>query len=107
MLPYLYAFYLASIDAVVMTLLKMKFLGTLGGSWVFPFSFAVYGSQALIFYKTLAIESMGIMNILWDVISDILVALIGVYYFGETLNTIQILGIGLSMVGMSMLRYKS
>jgi hypothetical protein len=49
---------MASIDAVVMPLLKAKKLGMLTGNWVFPISAILYGSQPFIFYKSLSTNSM-------------------------------------------------
>ena len=105
-IQYLYAIYLGLVDTVVLGLLKAKSIGALSGNWIFPLAFLVYGTQSFIFYKSLSFESMGIMNILWDVISDILVAVIGVVLFGESLNSIQCMGILLSIIGITMLGYK-
>lgn len=103
--PYLYAFYMASIDAVVMPLLKAKKLGMLTGNWMFPLASIVYASQPFIFYKSLSSDSMTIMNILWDVMSDVLVTIVGVFIFGETLTPTQWVGITLSILGISLLGY--
>jgi len=73
------------------------------GFWVFPFSFIMYGFQAIVFYWGLSLSSMTILNILWNIISNIVVSLIGIYFFGETLNTIQWIGIVLSLTGMTLL----
>ena len=105
-LQYLYAFYLAIVDTAILGILKAKSIGALSGTWMFPLAFLAYGTQSLVFYKSLSVESMGIMNILWDIISDILVAVIGVVLFGESLNAIQCTGIVVSIIGMSMLGYK-
>ena len=101
--PYLYAFYMALIDAIVMPLLKAKKLGMLTGNWMFPLASIIYASQPFIFYKSLSSNSMTVMNILWDVMSDVLVTIIGVFIFGEALTPTQWVGIVLSILGIALL----
>ena len=108
MLPiqYIYALYLSLVDAVVLTILKAKSAGMLSGGWIFPLAFMAYGSQSLIFYNSLSVESLSIMNIMWDVMSDVIVAAIGIIVFKESLNTIQCIGMLVSIIGIAMLGYK-
>lgn len=94
---------MASVDGILMPLLKAKKLGMLKGIWMFPLSMLVYSIQPLIFYSALSIESMTIMNVLWDVMSDILVTVIGFIVFGETLSKRQYLGIAFSLIGITLL----
>lgn len=100
---YLYAFFMASIDAVVMPLLKAKKLGMLTGNWMFPLASIIYASQPFIFYKSLSSNSMTIMNILWDVMSDVLVAIIGIFIFGESLSLLQWVGMIFALLGITLL----
>ena len=102
-ISYLYAFIMASIDAVVMPLLKAKKLGMLTGNWVFPVSAILYGSQPFIFYKSLSTNSMTVMNILRDVTSDVLVTVVGIYVFGEVLSPLQWVGLVLAILGITLL----
>ena len=106
MLQYLFATYLASIDSVILPILKAKKLGMITGTWMFPFAALIYSIQPLVFYHSLSIESMTIMNIMWDVISDILVSIIGIFVFNEYLSSIQIFGLILSILGIGLLGYK-
>ena len=100
---YMFALYMSVIDAIVLTLLKSHKIGMVQGFWVFPFAFIVYGFQSIMFYIALSFGSMTVLNVLWDVISDVIVSLIGVYFFGESLNTIQCIGLVLSLVGITLL----
>lgn len=97
---------MASIDGLSMSLLKARHVGMLKGSWVFPLSMLIYSTQPLIFYNALTHESMTIMNLLWDILSDILVAAIGFFVFGETLTYLQCLGLVMSFVGITLLGMK-
>ena len=105
-LPYLFALYLAGVDAIIMPLLKAKSLGMLTGRWMLPLASIIYAMQPLVFFQSLSLESMTIMNILWDVMSDVIVAIIGIYVFGESLSKIQVIGLILSLSGITLLGFK-
>lgn len=105
-LPYLFALYLAGVDAIIMPLLKAKNLGMLTGRWMLPLASIIYAMQPLVFFQSLSLESMTIMNILWDVMSDVIVAIIGIYVFGESLSKIQVIGLILSLSGITLLGFK-
>ena len=100
---YLYALLMASVDGMVMPLLKAKKLGMLKGIWMFPLSMLVYSIQPLLFYSALSLESMTVMNVLWDVMSDVIVTIIGFAVFGEILSTQQYIGIVVSLIGITLL----
>ena len=100
---YLFALYMSSIDAIILTLLKAHKIGMIEGWWVFPLSFITYGFQSIVFYFGLSSSSMTVLNVLWDVISDVIVTLIGVLYFGESLNTMQCIGLALSLTGITLM----
>jgi multidrug transporter EmrE-like cation transporter len=103
MLKYLLAFYLASVDGVIMTLLKAKSINIISGRWIMPFTALLYSLQPSFFLYGLKLSSMTLINILWDVTSDIIVSLIGIYFFGEYLTGIQYVGLALCLVGMVLL----
>ena len=103
---YLYALFMASVDGMVMPLLKAKKLGMLKGIWMFPLAMLVYSIQPLIFYSALSVESMAIMNVLWDVMSDVIVTIIGFVVFGETFTTQQCFGLMFSLIGITLLGIK-
>ena len=78
----------------------------LTGTWMMPLASIIYAMQPLVFFQSLSLESMTIMNILWDVMSDVLVAIIGIYVFGESLSKIQVIGLILSLSGITLLGFK-
>jgi multidrug transporter EmrE-like cation transporter len=95
---------MAVIDVLVLSMLKMRHTGQLTGDWVFIVAFLVYGSQTIIFYKALSYANLTIMNILWDLTSDVLVTLIGLYYFKEATTFKQKIGIVLGATAMLLLK---
>jgi multidrug transporter EmrE-like cation transporter len=99
---YLHALYMTCIDSIVLPAMKAKHLGILKGIWMFPIAMMLYSLQPLIFYGALSVENMGVMNILWNVTSNVVINLIGFFLFGETLTKIQCLGLLLCLVGVTL-----
>jgi multidrug transporter EmrE-like cation transporter len=46
------------------------------------------------------------MNLLWDVMSDVSVSIIGLFYFGEKLTRFKKLGVFFSLISIILLTYK-
>lgn len=67
----------------------------------------LYGIQPLIFTSALKFEGMGITNVIWNVISTGLVIIVGVLLFEEKINSIQWIGIILSIVAIVLLSYRN
>ena len=91
---------LASLDVIIMTLLKLKSISALTSPYILPLTMAIYSLEPLLFYKALSVKGMAILNILWDSISSILIALIGAFIFGEKISLINWLGIFLCTAGI-------
>jgi multidrug transporter EmrE-like cation transporter len=91
---------MAGIDIIIMVLLKLKTMSVLTGSYVLPLTMAIYSLEPLLFFKALSFKGIGIINALWDVISTILIALIGSLFFGETITPTNWFGILLCTAGI-------
>lgn len=97
---------MASVDGFAMAMLKAKHLGLIKNMFVFPITMLVYAFQPIVFYNALSSESMSIMNVLWDVMSDVIVALIGYFVFGEVFTTQQCIGMLFCLIGITLLGVK-
>jgi multidrug transporter EmrE-like cation transporter len=95
----------ASLDAVALSLLKAINIGALAKLWM-PLAFVVFAIQPLFFYKALAFEGLTVVNLLWDVMSGVIITIIGLTVFKEKLNNHQKVGAILALVSMILLRYK-
>lgn len=103
-IPIALATLMASMDVMVLGWLKDYSLGLL--SWKFvPLAMFVYGLQPYVFLKSLRYETMTVMNILWDLISDLLVTVSGLLYFKEKLTPIKRLGLGFAFVAIVLFAY--
>ncbi len=95
---------MAVVDVFMLGLLKAINL-----KWVSPaltvLPMAVYAMQPMIFLASLKFESLTVMNLLWDVLSDILVTITGLYFFGEKISRTKMVGVGLSLISVFLLTW--
>lgn len=99
--PIVFATLMASMDAVVLAWMKDYSLGLL--SWkVIPIAMFTYALQPYIFLQSLRYETMTVMNIMWDLISDIIVTATGLFYFKEKLTPVKQGALGLAFVAILM-----
>jgi multidrug transporter EmrE-like cation transporter len=62
----------------------------------------LYGLQIWLFYYGLKKTSMSILNITWNLISNVLVTILGIYYFGEKINDIKTVALMFAFVSISL-----
>ena len=77
----------------------------LGLSWLI-IPMIGYAITPLIFYNALKLESMVIMNLTWDVVSDILVTAAGILYFKEKISGTKMMGVILSLFSVFLMTYE-
>lgn len=87
--PLAFASVMALIDTGVFGALKNYVTGVWPQAWVVPLGVFIYAFQPLIFLQSLKYETMTVMNIMWDITSDVLVTASGLLYFKEKLSTIK------------------
>jgi multidrug transporter EmrE-like cation transporter len=104
-LPLFMGTLMALVDVVMMSSAKMVNEGTLSSTVGTPFIFIVYALQPLIFMKTLNYEGMVITNLTWDLMSDILVTLQGVFVFGEVLSPLRWIGVVFAAIALVIFGY--
>jgi drug/metabolite transporter (DMT)-like permease len=90
-IPVAFASLLSTIDVLAFGLVKEIVLKGLNPYFIVA-SMLLYAMQPLILWKSLEYESLTIMNILWNVVSSILVALFGLGFFHEKLSHRELIG---------------
>ncbi len=60
----------------------------------------LYAFQPLIFYFGLSHTSMTVLNLLWDVLSDVLVTASGLFYFKEKMSMKKYIGITFGLLAV-------
>lgn len=99
----LIAFLLAFSDLFNLGLLKMIHTGQIKNTaWIALPTF-LYSLQPLIFFKGLGHTSMTGLNLLWDVMSDVLVTASGLFYFKEKLSFKKYIGIAFAFMAIFLL----
>ena len=90
---------LALNDVINMSIVKQITLGNLVINWL-PVAIILYGLQMLIFYKGLEVTQMSVLNLTWNLFSNIIITIIGIYYFKENINELESYGIGFALFSL-------
>jgi multidrug transporter EmrE-like cation transporter len=67
----------------------------------------LYGASPFLLLSALRQETLTIMNLVWDLTSDVVVTLIGLLVFGETLSPVKGLGVATSFVALTLMSYEN
>jgi drug/metabolite transporter (DMT)-like permease len=97
---------MALIDGLILSSLKAFHLGWFQWRGILIVAMLVYSCQPLLFLESLKHNSLTVMNLLWDVMSDVLVTAIGLFYFSEKLTRYKKAGVLLSIVSIFLLTWK-
>ena len=97
---------MALIDALVLSSLRAFNLGWIQWRGIIMVAMVVYSCQPLLFLQSLSNSTLTVMNLLWDVMSDVVVTAIGLYYFSEKLSNMKKMGVVLSIISIVLLTWK-
>jgi multidrug transporter EmrE-like cation transporter len=107
LIPLAFAGLMAFIDTIVLSLFKGYSSGLIKWRAVVPIGMVLYSLHPYIFLQALNYESMTVMNLLFDVLSDISVTIMGLFYFKESLSNIKRVGLVFAFIGIILLSYDS
>ena len=102
----LYGLIMAVIDAGMLGLIKEISKDGVKMLALMTIPTLVYAIQPWIFLSALKTETMTVMNLYWDLSSDVLVSLLGILYFKEKLGLVRSIGLGMGVLSLSLLSYK-
>jgi multidrug transporter EmrE-like cation transporter len=105
MLPIFFGIIMATIDIIMMSSVKMISQGTMPSSWGIPLSVGIYALEPLIFLKAMNYEGMTVTNLVWNLTSDVVVTLQGVFVFGESIKGLRWLAICMSIFSLCLFAY--
>lgn len=99
-IPFAFGLIMASLDATLLSVIKIvsKDQAKLIRWMVIPT--ILYAIQPWIFLGSLQFESMIVMNLMWDLISNILVTGVGFLYFKESIGPYKKLGVIFSFLSI-------
>jgi drug/metabolite transporter (DMT)-like permease len=102
----LFGLLFGTLDAVSLPTIKAVSNGMLGFGWmVVPF--LLYAASPFLFLEGLKGETLTILNLIWDLTSDLIITLIGFFYFHESLSYTKGLGVLFSFMALFLLSYES
>ena len=105
LVPLVYGTYMATVDVFMLGLLKAINLGWVNSALIF-LPTIIYAMQPWVFLASLKFESLTVMNLLWDVMSDVIVTAIAFFYFNEKLSKFKKAGVLLSFISIILLTWK-
>jgi multidrug transporter EmrE-like cation transporter len=92
------------IDSIALPITKGVSLGWNKLYMIVPMM--LYAVSPFIFLKALAGESLTIMNLVWDLSSDVIVTLIGLFVFAEKISPVKLIGVLTGIVSLFLLTYE-
>jgi len=104
LLPLLYGAYMGLIDTMMLGLIKAIHLGWFNKSMMIVPTF-LYAIQPWLFAASMQYESMVVMNLLWDIISDLMVTASGLFFFKEKVSRTKMLGVFLAMIAVVLMAW--
>jgi len=69
--------------------------------------FLLYAASPFLFLEGLKGETLTILNLIWDLSSDLIITLIGLFFFHESLSYTKTLGVLFSFMALFLLSYES
>jgi multidrug transporter EmrE-like cation transporter len=105
LLPILFGIVMALIDITMMGTLKFVDQGKLAYAVGLPIATLLYAFQPYVFLKAMAHSNMLTTNLIWNLASNIMVTLLGVFFFKEKVKGLKWLAIGLSLFSLGIFAY--
>jgi multidrug transporter EmrE-like cation transporter len=100
-----YGCVLALVDVAMMPITKLVAKKAVP-LWLMIIPTLLYALDPWIFLQSLRVETMVVMNFVWNLISNILIIFTGFVLFGEKLTTMKGIGVGLSVISLMFLTYE-
>jgi hypothetical protein len=105
MLPIAFGVAMALLDICMLSLTKLVSIGKLSYWTGMPLAVGIYGLQPIVCLKSVQYGGIIATNLVWNLVSDIIVTLQGIFVFGESIKGLRWVGIGMSFVALSIFAY--
>jgi len=105
MLPIVFGTVMALIDISMMGTLKLVDQGKLAYAIGLPVATLLYAFEPYVFLKAMTHSNMVTTNLIWNLASNILVTLTGVFFFRESIKGLKWLAIVLSLFSLAIFAY--
>ena len=104
-LPLAFGMAMALIDIVMMSSIKMVSQGTLGYATGLVGATLMYSTQPYIFLKAMTFSNMTVVNLIWNLMSDVIVTAAGVLLFGEKIHGLRWVAVGMALFSLGLFAY--
>lgn len=103
--PLLFASSMVGVDIVAFSIIKQVSLKALS-PWFAPIGMAIYALQPFILWKSLAFESLTVMNVLWNLMSSLIIGTIGIFFFEEKVGPRKLVAVVLAIVAVYLFTFE-
>jgi multidrug transporter EmrE-like cation transporter len=93
------------LDAISLPTIKSVSTGALKPIWM-GVPFILYAASPFLFLYGLKGESLTILNLVWDLSSDVIITLIGLLIFAEKISSVKMLGVCFSFIALFLMAYE-
>lgn len=101
----LYGLIFGLLDATTLPVIKNVAMGW--NRWWLLVPVALYAISPFIFLSALKSgETLTIMNLVWDLTSDVVITIIGLLIFAEKLSPVKLLGVVFSFISLFLMTYE-
>lgn len=104
--PLMFASMMVTIDLIAFSILKKVAQHAIIPGLVL-LSMGLYAIQPYILLQALSVETLVVMNILWNLLSSIFVAFLGIFILGEKINKHKLFGIVLGIIALFLCTFES
>ena len=94
-----YGMMLSLNDVINMSIVKNISTGLLAQNWLYV-AYFLYGFQMIIFSNGIKVTGMSVLNLTWNLISNLVITIIGLYYFKENITYLEKWGILFAMFAL-------
>jgi multidrug transporter EmrE-like cation transporter len=105
LLPIAFGAVMAFMDVIMMFTAKFVHLHKISYPVGLAVATAVYAVEPYLFFRSMNYESMTAMNLIWDLSSDIVVTLAGLFVFGESIKGLRWIAIAMSIISLGLFAY--
>ena len=106
-LPIAFGVVMASLDVVMMSMVKQVTTGALPLRVGLPLATLLYSLEPFVFWQSMVVtgEGMTVMNLVWDLTSDVIITVLGLVWFGEKIQGLRWLAVALSLTSLALFAY--
>lgn len=104
LIPLFYGVLMALNDVLTFSIVKYISLGTLKSFFWKLLPMYLYSLQPFILLRAMRYESLTVMNLMWNLLSDILVTALGLFFFREQIGSTKLIGVLMAVVALALMR---